>query len=127
METKTEGPRRLGFVLSEGNGNISYGTATIALGAGILLPGTVLGAITASGKFVASPNAEVVGIEGASAATCVLATKVDATDADVTDVLVFERLGEVKKDMLVFDASVDDGAKVLAKHTQLAAQDILVR
>lgn len=127
METKTLGPRRLGFVLSEGNRNISYGTVTIASGAGALEAGTVLGKITAGEKFTASPNAETVGIEGAETATCVLADKVDATDADVVDVLVLERLAEVKKDMLVFHASVDDTTKIAVKHSQLAASNILAR
>ena len=126
LETKTEGPRNLAFVLSEGNGKISRDVVIIAEGAGKLEPGTVLGQITASEKYVASPNAEVVGAEGAETASAVLAYGVDATNADVEAVVV-KRQAEVKAPMLIFDASVNDATKTAAKHTQLAAVTIIAR
>lgn len=43
MDVKTEGARNLGFLLSEGNGNISRETRIIASGSGKLMAGTVLG------------------------------------------------------------------------------------
>lgn len=126
METKIEGARNLGFVLSEANGSRSRGVATIASGAGKLEAGTVLGVVTASGKLVASPNAEVVGKEGAEAATSILAYAVDATDADAEAVII-ERDAEVKAAELAYDASVNDATKKTAKATQLAAKGIIVR
>lgn len=126
MNTITEGSRNLAHVLSEGNGYISRETVVIASGANKLAAGTVLGEITASNKFTASPNAEVVGIEGAETATCVLAYAVDATAADVNAVVTM-RLAEVKSPQLTYHSSVDDTAKKAAKHTQLAANNIFAR
>ncbi|MBU2533321.1 MAG: head decoration protein [Alphaproteobacteria bacterium] len=128
METKTMGPRNLGFVLSEASGNRSYENVVIASGAGELKPGAVLGMVTASDKYVGSTEAEVVGKEGAETATAILAYGVDATSADV-EAVIMRRDGEVKKDFLVFDASVDNATKIAAKHTQLAAAgvNIIVR
>ena len=42
------------FILSEANGQRSREAITIASGAGIIAAGTVLGKVTASGKYVAS-------------------------------------------------------------------------
>ena len=126
METKTEGPRNLAHILSEGNGNISRETVTIVSGAGVLKAGTVLGEITASSKFTSSPNVLEVGIEGAETATCVLAYGVDATAADV-EAVVTMRLAEVKALQLTFHSTVDDSTKIAAKHTQLAAVEIFAR
>ena len=123
QETKTMGPRNLGFVLSEASGNRSYEVVTIASGAGVLKPGTVLGQIAASSKFVGSPNAETVDIEGAETATAILAYGVDATSEDA-EAVVMRRDGEVKKDFLFFDASVDDATKTAAKCAQLAASGV---
>lgn len=126
MDTKTEGPRNLAFVLSEGNGKISRDVVTIASGAGKLEPGALLGVITASKKYTFSPNAEVVGIEGAETAKAVLAYGVDATSADV-EAVILSRQAEVKEPMLVFHSSVDNGTKRAAKLSQLAAVSIIAR
>lgn len=126
METKTEGPRALAFVLSEGNGQISREVVTIVSGSGVLEPGTVLGQVTASKKYAISANAEVVGKEGAEIAKAVLAYKVDATSADVEAVVV-ARHAEVKEPMLIFDASVNDAIKSAAKLAQLGAATIIAR
>ena len=121
--SKTETARDLGFLLSEGNGHISRETVTIATAAGKLEAGTVLGKITASSKYVASPD---TGADGSQVATAVLAYNVDATGGDVKAVIV-ARDAEVKKDDLAYAASVNDGAKKTAKATQLAAVGIFVR
>lgn len=126
LETKTEGARNLAFVLSEGNGKISRDVVTIASGAGKLEAGTVLGRITASENYVASPAAEVVGKEGAEAAMAVLAYRVDATSEDV-EAVVIARHAEVKEPMLVFDATVDNASKIAAKLEQLSAATIIAR
>ncbi len=126
LETKTEDARNLAFVLSEGNGKISRDVVTIASGAGKLEAGTVLGRITASENYVASPAAEVVGKEGAEAAMAVLAYRVDATSEDV-EAVVIARHAEVKEPMLVFDATVDNASKIAAKLEQLSAATIIAR
>jgi hypothetical protein len=126
LTTKTEGVRPLAFVLTEGNGNISREIVTIKSGAGKLAAGTVLGQITTGGKWVISANATVTGSEGAEAAKGVLAYPVDATDADVQAVIV-RRLAEVKKLMLIVDASVNDATKLATKLGQLATHNIIAR
>ncbi|MBN7764044.1 head decoration protein [Nitratireductor aquibiodomus] len=126
LETKTEGARNLAFVLSEGNGKISRDVVTIASGAGKLEAGTVLGRITASENYIASPEAEVVGKEGAETAMAVLAYRVDATSEDI-EAVVIARHAEVKEPMLVFDASVDNASKIAAKLEQLSAATIIAR
>lgn len=126
LDIKTEGPRNLAFVLSEGNGKISRDVVTIAAGAGKLEPGTLLGIITASKKYTSSPSAEVVGIEGAEVAKAILAYGVDATSADV-EAVVISRQAEVKEPMLIFHSSVDNANKRTAKLGQLAAVAIIAR
>lgn len=127
MTAITEGARDLAFLLSEGNGYQSREVVTIASGAGVLVAGTVLGKITASGKYWPSPDAEVVGKEGAEAAIAVLGYRVDATSADVTDAVAITNDAEVKDPMLIFDDSVDDDTKRAAKVTQLRAVKIKAR
>ena len=61
-----EGKHAGEFLLSEGNGDISREQVTIAAAAGALVPGTVLGKITASGKYVAYSNAASDGSEVAA-------------------------------------------------------------
>lgn len=126
LDKKVEGPRALAFLLSEGNGQISREVVIIASGAGVLEPGTLLGQITASKKYSGSPNALVVGKEGAETASAVLAYGVDATSADVEAVII-KRVAEVKTPMLIFDASVNDAAKRATKLAQLAAATIIAR
>lgn len=70
MPTLTEGKHPLEFVLTEGNGNISRDEVTIAAAAGAIVPGTLLGKITASGKYVAYANAAIDGSEVAAAIAC---------------------------------------------------------
>ncbi|WP_421792763.1 head decoration protein [Hyphobacterium sp.] len=59
---------------------------TIASGAGALVAGTVLGKVTATGKFIASDEAAV---DGSQTAAAILAVDVDATAADVDNVPIF--------------------------------------
>lgn len=126
MDNKTERARDLAFLLSEANGYLSREVLTIASGAGVLQAGTALGKITASGKYTYSPNAEVVGIEGAQTAVAVLGYEVDATSADV-EVVCITNDAEVKNLMLLFHSSVDDATKRTAKLTQLRAVKIKAR
>lgn len=123
---RTEGPRDLGFVLALASGNRSLDTVTIESGSGVLLPGTILGQITANSKHIISPHAEVVGKEGAETGVAVLAYRVDATDADV-DAVVVANDAELKEPELVVDASVDDATKRAAKVAQLRTVGIKAR
>jgi len=125
-DIKTQGPRPLAFLLTEGNGAISRESVTIPAGEGRLAAGTVLGAVTASGAYVASPATETADKEGAEIATAVLAYAVDATHAD-TPAVIIRRLAEVKAPHLLFHATVDDETKRATKIAQLAAADIIAR
>lgn len=127
MQNKVMGPRPLAFILNEGDGHISRDVVKIPEGTGKLLPGTVLGELTAEkGSFIPSPHAEVTGKEGAETAKAILCYAVDATDADA-EAVVLNLHAEVKAEMLVFDTSVNDAAKQAAKLEQLRAAHIKSR
>lgn len=120
MPVKTETRRAGDFVLSEANGNLSR--EQVIIDAGVLVPGTVLGKITASGKYVAHAPAAVDGSEVAAA---VLHGHADATTADDTGV-VYVRLAEVRADLLVWPAGITDPEKTAAL-LALAGSHIVAR
>lgn len=66
MTTLIEGKYTAEFLLSEGNGTISRDVVTIAAAAGAMVAGTVLGKITASGKYAAYDNTHSDGTEVAA-------------------------------------------------------------
>ncbi|MBP2560842.1 hypothetical protein J2857_003611 [Neorhizobium galegae] len=123
MAAATEGPRDLGFILTELPGTLSRDVVTIASGSGKLDPGTLLAKLAATSKYVPSP---ATGADGSQTAIAVLAYGVDATSADV-DAVVVANDAEVKDPMLVFHSSVDDDTKRNAKLTQLRAVNIKAR
>ncbi|WP_404291532.1 head decoration protein [Microvirga sp. RSM25] len=128
LDTKTEKARNLAFILSEPHGTVAREVRTIASGEGVLEAGMMLGKVTASGKYVASPNAEVVGKEGAETAVAILGYTVDATSADAKAVIVDGVGGvEVKASMLLVHSSVNDATKRNTKLTQLRAVGIKAR
>lgn len=108
--------------------NSSYSREAVTLKAGTnYAQGSVLGKITATGKYRLSPAAQVVGDEGAETAVAVLIEAVDATAADKTGLIVARGPAIVSKAALVFDASVDQAAEKAANHSQLAAAGIVPR
>lgn len=120
MTTFTEGYHRGEAVLSD-MGAISFESVTIVSGAGVVKSGTVLGKISASGKY--TPYDDGLG-NGAQVAVCVNLDEVDATSTDqVATVLM--RLGQVKKDVLQWHASADATAKTTA-YTDLAKNQFIV-
>ena len=126
MPTLTMAPTLGDLLKYELNG--SYSRETVTLKAGTNYPlGAVLGRITASGKYRFSPSAEAVGDEGAEAATAVLIEAVDATAADKTGLIVKRGPVILSKAALVFDASVDDPSKIVAKHAELSAAGLVPR
>jgi hypothetical protein len=108
------------------NGNYSREVVTLKAGTNYAL-GSVLGEITASGKYRLSPDAEVTGDEGAETAVAVLIEAVDATDGDKAGLIVARGPAIVSKAALVLDDSVDDETKRAAKHAQLSAAGIVPR
>lgn len=93
--SQTEGTRAGEFLLSEGNGAISRESVTIVTGQD-LVAGTVVGKITASGKYAAYSD---VAADGTQTAAGVLYGNVDATAADKTAVII-ARYAEVSSAML---------------------------
>ena len=124
MTVLYENPHDGNFILSEDDeGRLSRDNIGIASGAGALLPGTVLGRIAASGKFVPSPLA---ASDGSEIAVAILVGHVDAGNADAEAVGVM-RHAEVNRYGLLYDNTVDDEAKKAAKWDQLRAAGIVVR
>lgn len=105
--------------------NPNYTRETITLLAGMPYPvGSVLGRITASGKYKLATSG---GSDGAQTASAVLLYAVDATLADATGIVVARGPAIVSRAALAYDATVDDGAKIITKIGQLAAAGILAR
>ena len=96
---------------------------TIVSGAGNLVTGTVLGKITASGKYKKHVNGAADGTETAVA---VLLNPVDATSAD-QKALVEIRDCVIKPLGLVWDTSVNNQTKKDAALAQLATKGFSTR
>lgn len=126
MDVFEEGRHPGEGLLSEANRNRSRGIATVPAGTGVVKPGTILGMITADETYIPSPNAQVVGSEGAETAVAIALYGCDATDAD-QKITIIERDAEWNRHTLTFDASVDDATKEDAKVAQLAAVGIIAR
>jgi Bacteriophage lambda head decoration protein D len=124
MTVLDESPHDGSFILSEDDeGRLSRDNIAIASGAGALLPGTVLGKITVSGKFVPS---SLAATDGSEVAVSILVGRVDARTADASAVGVM-RHAEVNRYGLFYDPTVDDDVKKSAKWDQLRAAGIVVR
>lgn len=78
MTVKTQGINHDEWLLSTGNGEISRSKATVTVTAGTPMPsGTVLGKITATGKFVKASDA---ASDGSQTAVAILSTRLDSAD-----------------------------------------------
>lgn len=126
MPTLTMSPTLGDLLKYELNGNYCRETVTLKSGINYKL-GSVLGKITASDKYRLSPDATVIGDEGAETAVAVLIETVDATDADKTGLVIFRGPSIVSKVALVFDDSVDDATKTADKYVQLAEAGLVPR
>lgn len=103
--------------------NPNYTREAVTLLEGSVYPvGAVLGRITASGKYKLATSD---GSDGAQTASAVLLYPVDASTSDAIGVVVARGPAIVSKAALVFDATVDDGAKIATKHGELASLGIV--
>jgi hypothetical protein len=116
----TETAHTAEFLISEGNGRISRDAVTIDTGA--LVSGTVLGKITASGKYVILAPAAV---DGSAVAAGILYEACDATAADQVRAAI-TRLAEVNGLRLTWPAGITSPEKAAAI-VELAARNIIVR
>ena len=110
-------------LMSEASGNRSREAVTIVSGSGKIVPGTVLGKITVSGKYAPSPD---TGADGSQVAVAIALYGCDATSAD-QKITAIVRDAEFNASATTYAASVNDGTKKAAKHTQLAAVGIIAR
>ena len=117
-------PPTMGDVLKyELNPNFTREMITLLAGTAYPL-GAVLGRITANGKYKLATSG---GSDGAQTAAAVLLYAVDATTADATAIILARGPSFVSKAALVFDATIDDAAKIATKHGQLATLGIIPR
>ena len=123
MTVLNEGRHPGEFLMSEANRQRSRGNITVASGAGIIAPGTVLGKVTASGKYVASA---VGASDGSQSAVAVALYGCDASSQDV-DIAAIVRDAEVNGNVLTYHADRDLAAEKAAANTDLAAVGIIVR
>jgi len=121
MTTLTEGRHAGGFLVWEAFRDYCREVVTVA--AGTLEPGTVLGRITAGGKYAAhDPDAE----DGSETAVAVLWGKADASTGDTAAVALVRGPAIVNRHDLVF-AGTPSGPEIAAAHAALAAAGIIVR
>lgn len=121
MTTFTEGRHPAEYIVSEANGTRSREVVTLITGQK-LGPGTVLGKITASGKYtILAPAAS----DGSEAAAAVLFDHIDATTADRAAVIT-ARDTEVKSAALVWPTGATTNQKTTALG-QLRALGIVAR
>ena len=121
MTTLTEGTHPGGFLVWEAH--CDYTRETIIVASGTLTPGTVLGKITASGKYAAHDSNATDGTETAVA---VLWGKADASAGDAPAVAVVRGPAIVNRFDLVFAGTPSD-PEIAAAHTALLGAGILVR
>lgn len=120
LQTTTEGAHAFEAVLSD-FGSISRDKATVVSGQN-LTAGTVLGRITASGKYTLHDPAAA---DGSQNATAILLADCNASAGDARTV-VLARLAEVKADLLVFKSGITAPQKAAAL-AALAAQNLIAR
>jgi len=126
MAILTEGTRKAEFIVSEANDWRSRDAVTVTVPANTTFAsGTILGKLTASGKFVRHNAALDTGAEDESGILfepLVNATG-SAVDYDATNVA---RDAEVNGSDLTYEAGAD-GAQVITSNAALAALGIIVR
>ena len=111
------------FILSEATGQRSRDTITIASGAGIIAAGTVLGKVTATGKYVASA---VGASDGSEVPAAINIYGADASTAGA-NVSAIVRDAEVNGHCLVYHADRDQPAEKAAALDALKSLGIIVR
>jgi hypothetical protein len=105
--------------------NPNYTRETVPLLAGMAYPvGSVLGRITASGKYKLATSG---GTDGAQTAGAMLLYAVDATPGDAVGVVLVRGPAIVSRAALAYDGTVDDATKITTKISQLAALGIIAR
>ena len=117
-------PATMGDVLKSGV-NPNFARETVTLLAGTAYPvGSVLGLITASGKYKLATSG---GSDGAQTAGAGRFYAGEARLADAVGIVVARGPWIVSRASLAYDATVDDAPKITTKLGQLAAIGIIAR
>lgn len=120
MTVLNEGVHTAEWLISEGNGQISREAVTFTAAVNTKYPsGTVLGKITASGKYIPSLNA---ASDGSQTAVAILHTEVPAGAARDVKVTAIVRSAEAFGAMLNSGVALESGVPA-----ELAAVGIVVR
>ena len=105
--------------------NPNYTRETVTLVAGTEYPaGAVLGRVTVSGQYTLASHG---GSDGAETAAGILLYPVDTRLAAATGIVLARGPAILSRDALFYDGSVDDAAKIAAKHAELTALGIVIR
>lgn len=122
MADATQTNRTGEFLLSEASGTRSRDSGTVVSGQN-LLAGTVVGIVTASGKYAAYDNDAV---DGTATAVGVLFADCDASAGDQLATFVV-RDAELVKDKLVWGSGVTTDGEKTAAYDDLAAVGVIAR
>ena len=126
MAILTEGTRDMEFLVSEANDWRSRDEVTVTVPANTTFDaGTVMGKLTASGKFVRHNAALATGAEDETAVLGFNVVNSTGSAADYTATVV-ARDAEVNGSDLTYEAGAD-GAQVITSNAALAALGIIVR
>lgn len=123
MTTLSKAPTEGDLLKFDLDQNYTREVVTLASGTNYAI-GSVVGQITASGKYQLSP---ATGTDGSETAAGVLIAAVDATDADASGVIIKRGPVIVSKAELAYDSTVDDATKTAAKLAELSAIGIVAR
>jgi len=123
MTALTQSPTMGDVLKYSENPNYTNEAVTLLTGTNYKV-GSVLGKITASGKY---KLAAVGAVDGSAVAVAVLLTAADATAGDATGVILARGPAIVSKAALVFDATVNDAPKIATKYAELVAVGIVPR
>jgi hypothetical protein len=123
MPTLTQAPSQGDVVKFQIDPNYTNEAITLLLGTNYK-PGSVLGKITATGKY----KLAVVGaVDGSAVAVAVLLNPADATAADATGLILARGPAIVSKAALVFDVSVNTAPLTATKYAELTTVGIVPR
>ena len=123
MTALTQSPTMGDVLKYSENPNYTNEAVTLLTGTSYKV-GSVLGKITASGKY---KLAAVGAVDGSAVAVAVLLTAADATAGDATGVILARGPAIVSKAALVSDATVNDAPKTATKYAELVAVGIVPR
>ena len=123
MTMLTEGKHAGGFLVWEVLRDYTRETVTIASGAGKLEPGTVLGKITAGGKYTTLAPAATNGSQNAAG---ILWDAVDASTSDAPGVIMLRGPAIVNRYEIVWPDGATE-AQITAATSALATIGIILR